>query len=344
MNIKNICVLGGSGFIGKHLVHLLHASGFTVRVPTRNREHVRELLVLPTVDVVEADIHDPIELERLFDGMDAVINLVGILHEATPGRVDKPSARRGSFHQSHIELPRKIVHACAKQGVRRLLHMSALNADPIAQSAYLRSKGLGETIVREAGMAHSTHENWYLDGPKFVHGYGLATTVFRPSVVFGREDTFLNLFARLLKLFPVLPLGSPNAKFQPVYVEDVARAFVASLNNPATFGQRYDLCGPKIYTLQQLVEFVARTKGYRSRIIPLCDRLSYLQAMMLEFLPGKLITRDNYYSMKTDNVCRCEFPPVFGFQPEALEAAAPPYLAGDTPRARYDGFRNAARR
>ena len=124
------------------------------------------------------------------------------------------------------------MHACAATGVKRLLHMSALNADPSAPSAYLRSKGLGEAIVREAGMQHSENENWYLNGPKFVHGYGLEVTVFRPSVIFGREDSFINMFAGLLKIAPVLPLASPDAKFQPVFVEDVAQAFVASLNNP----------------------------------------------------------------------------------------------------------------
>lgn len=327
MNIKKICVLGGSGFVGRHIVHRLAAQGYEVRVLTRRRERSKDLVVLPTVDVVEANVHDPLELKRQFDGMDAAINLVGILHEKTPGRIDKPLARRGDFQAAHIELPRKVAHACAEAGVKRLLHMSALGADPTGQSAYQRSKGIGEALLREAGSPHSEHENWYLDGPKFVRGQGLAVTIFRPSVIFGPEDSFLNLFARLLKRLPVLPLGNARARFQPVYVEDVAQAYVSSLADPATFGQTYDLCGPKAYTLLELVKYVASLTGYRRPIVPLGDRLSYLQSLLLEFAPGKLMTRDNYYSMKTDNVCACPFPPVFGIQPTALEAVAPAYLA-----------------
>jgi len=327
MTIRKICVLGGSGFVGRHIVRRLAAQGYEVRVLTRRRERSKELIVLPTVDVIEANIHDPLELNRQFDGMDAVINLVGILHEKTPGRIDKPLARRGDFQAVHIELPRKVLHACADAGVKRLLHMSALGADPTGQSAYQRSKGIGEALLREAASPHSEHENWYLNGPKFVRGQGLAVTIFRPSVIFGPEDRFLNLFARLLKLLPVLLLANARARFQPVYVEDVAHAYVSALANPATFGQTYDLCGPKAYTLLELVQLVAAVSGYRRPIVALCDRLSYLQALLLEFAPGKLMTRDNYYSMKTDNICAGPFPPVFGIQPTALEAVAPGYLA-----------------
>jgi len=327
MNIRKICVLGGSGFVGRHIVHRLAAQGCEVRVLTRRRERSKNLIVLPTVDVVEANVHDPLELKRQFDGMDAVINLVGILHEKTASRVDKPLARRGDFQAAHIELPRKVAHACAESGVKRLLHMSALGANATAASAYQRSKGIGEALLREAGSPHSEHENWYLNGPKFVRGQGLAVTIFRPSVIFGPEDSFLNLFALLLKRLPVLLLGNARARFQPVYVEDVAHAYVSSLADPATFGQTYDLCGPKAYTLLELVKYVASLTGHRRPIMPLGDRLSYLQALLLEFAPGKLMTRDNYYSMKTDNVCFCPFPPVFGIQPTALEAVAPGYLA-----------------
>lgn len=345
MNIKNICVLGGSGFVGSHIIRQLAEKGLNVRVLTRNRERAKELFVLPTVEVVEANIFDSLELDRHFEGMDAVINLVGVLHEETPGRIDKPSARRGSFHETHVELPRKVVHACAAKGVKRLLHMSALGADPTSRSAYQRSKGIGEVIVRESATVHKEHEDWYLNGPKFVHGYGLDVTIFRPSVIFGREDSFLNMFAGLVKSFPVLPLANPDAKFQPVFVDDVAQAFVNSLNNPATIGQVYELCGPKVYTLQQLVEFVAKTLGLRRKIIRLCGRLSYLQALVLEFMPGKkLMTRDNYFAMQVDNVCQGEFAPELGVKPTAMEAVVAAYLADVTPRGRYTAFRYKARR
>ncbi len=342
--IRNVCVIGGSGFVGSHIVHQLHDAGYRVRVPTRHRERARDLLVLPSVDVVEANVHDPLQLGKLLAGMDAVINLAGILNERKTGRVDKPSARRGDFHETHVELPRKILHACAEHGIRRLLHMSALNADATARSGYLRSKGAGEAIVCEAGLPHSENERWYLDGPKFVKGQGMATTVFRPSVIFGRGDSFLTMLSGLVHKFPVLPLASAGARFQPIFVEDVAHAFVSALENPTAFGQAYDLCGPKVYTLRELVDYVAGLNGRYRSIFNLSDRLSYLNAFVLEHLPGKLMTRDNYYSMQVDSVCQCAFPAVFGFQPTAMEIIAPHYLSSTAVHSKYDELRHAARR
>ena len=299
MEIKKICVLGGSGFVGQHVVSKLCERGYEVRVPCRNINRAKHLTVLPTVSLVEADVHDPVVLKGLLRGMDAVINLVGILH----------AEKRGAFRRAHVELPRKVVEACRATGVKRLLHMSALGGAADGLSRYLRSKGEGEAVVLAA------------------HGEDLAVTIFRPSVIFGPEDSFLNLFARLLHWAPIFPLGSPTAKFQPVYVGDVAHAYVASLNNPATFGQRYDLCGPTVYTLQELVEFVARVKGLKRTVIPLSDEMSSLQAIVLGLMPVKMLTHDNYLSLKTDAVCGCPFPEVFGIQPAALEAEAPQYLA-----------------
>ena len=345
MKTQNICVLGGSGFVGTQLVSQLAARGLTVKVLSRRREQAKELILLPTVEVVEADIHDEQVLVREFRGMDAVINLVGILHEEKVGRGDLSSARHGDFQNVHVELPRKVIHACGQAGVHRLLHMSALGAHPNARSAYQRSKGVGEALVREAGMRHSEDESWYLNGSKFIHGYGLNVTLFRPSVIFGQGDSFLTMFARLQKMLPLLPLANAGARFQPVYVDDVARAYADSLDNRATFGQTYDLCGPRAYTLQELVNYVGEVTGYKRTIIPLSDRLSYFQAWAMEFKPGKkLMTRDNYYSMGVDNVCQGGWPDVFDFEPAALEAIAPEYLSADSPRARYDGYRGHAHR
>lgn len=342
MAIANVCILGGSGFVGRALINLLVSRGKHVRVLTRRREQAKALILLPTVEVVEADVHEERELLRQFKGMDAVVNLVGILHEETRGRSDKPAARRGDFQHVHVELPRKVVHACGHAGVPRLLHMSALGADPISRSAYQRSKGIGESIVREAALRHDEDPNWYLNGPKFVHGYGLAVTIFRPSVIFGRGDNFLNLFARLLGLFPVLPLANPDARFQPVYVEDVARAFADGLENSATHGQSYDLCGPRVYTLEELLRLVGQNLGREAHILRLGPRLSYLQAWAMEFKPGRpVMTRDNYYAMLTDNVCQGGAPMPSGFQPTALEAVLPQYIHGDDASGRYDRFRRA---
>ena len=327
MHINNICVLGGGGFVGRHVVHQLAARRHHVRVLTRQRERTKSLIVLPTVDVVETDIHPLGVLEEQFRGMDAVINLIGILH-------DRPGGP-GGFQDVHVGLPRRVVAACNASGVRRLLHMSALAADPSGPSAYLRSKGEGEAVARGAGATPGGDE----DGMRYSRG--LEVTVFRPSVIFGRGDHFINLFAGLLRRLPVVPLGSPDARFQPVWVEDVAHAFVNSLSKPETFGKSYDLCGPQAYTLRELVEYVAGLLGEPRRIVPLGDRLSYWQAWVMEKLPGRLLTRDNYESMKIDNVCTGGFPPELGVEPAALEAIVPTYLGGGPNAPRQDGFRSA---
>lgn len=312
MQISEICVIGGSGFVGRHLCRQLAAKGYRVRVPTRDRERAKALTVLPTVDVLVADVHDPAALAAVVKGCDAVINLVGVLHDA-----------RGphGFGGAHIELARNMVAACRAANVRRLLQMSALAAAPGAPSAYLRSKGEAERIVLNAG---------------------LDVTVFRPSVIFGPDDNFLNLFAGLAGMLPVLALASPGARFQPVYVDDVAAAFVHALTEPGTCGHSYDLCGPRCYTLRELVAYACKTAGHDRPIIGLNRGLSYVQAWAMELLPVKLMTRDNLRSMEIDSVCDCAFP--FGIKPQALEAVAPAWLATRTPRARYDQLRGRAGR
>ena len=314
--INTVCVIGGAGFVGRHIVHLLQAAGYTVRVPTRHRERAKPLLVLPNVEVIEANVHAPQALVELLSGMDAVINLTGILHER--------GTRYGNFQQVHVELPRKIAQACNAQGVQRLLHMSALGADAQARSAYLRSKAQGEALIRANDA--------------------LIATVFRPSVIFGPEDAFLNQFAALLRRLPVLALACGAAKLQPVSVQDVARAFVSSLENSATFGQAYDLCGPQVYTLQQLVEYVSALQQRRRWIFSLGARASYFQAWLLEKLPGKLMTRDDYHALLGHSVCACAFPAVFGFQPTALEGIAAQYLGPQAVGSSYDLWRGQARR
>jgi uncharacterized protein YbjT (DUF2867 family) len=315
MIIKSVCVIGGAGFLGSHVVRQLAAQGIRVRVPTRRRERVKELIVLPTVDVVNADVHDSATLERLVDGMDAVINLVGVLNETRPG----------DFARVHKELPRKIVDACRARGVYRLLHVSALHASHDAPSQYLRSKAEGEQQVRVG------------------HASGIRTTIFRPSVIFGREDRFLNLFAQMAHALPVIALASPKARFQPIFVEDVARALVESLDLAHAFDQSFDLCGPSVYTLQQLVEYVCKLIKVERPILPLNDDMSHLLAWMMEWLPVKIMSRDNYLSMKVDSVCNSPFPALFGFEPASLEAVVPFYLLDQTPRARYRWFRFRAR-
>ena len=308
MEINTVAVLGGSGFVGRHLCQALAAAGYRVRVPTRDRERAKkQLILLPTADVAVVDVHDPRALAEFLRGTEAVINLIGVLHG---GR------GTGSFQAAHVELARGVVEACRKAGVRRLLHMSALRAAENAPSAYLRSKAEAEAVVR---------------------GSGLDWTIFRPSVIFGHDDSFLNLFAGILRLFPVVLLGSPHARFQPVFVDDVAAAFEKALPDLGSHGKSYELCGTRVYTLRQLVEFTAATTGHRRPIIGLSDSLSWLQALVMEYLPVKLLTRDNMLSMKVDSVCDAPLP--FGIEAGALEALAPAWLARQTPRGHYQRFR-----
>jgi len=310
---QNILVVGGSGFVGRHLVAALAARGARVTVPTRRRERAKPLILLPTVDVVEADLREPAALANLAAGCDAVVNLAGILHGP-------------DFKLAHVELAQAVVNACRGAQVKRLLHMSALGADPEAPSEYLRSKGVGERAVLAAD--------------------DLEVTVFRPSVIFGPEDRFLNLFAQLAALSPVLALAAPEARFQPVYVGDVVKAMLAALDGLApssdTVGKRYDLCGPHECTLRELLEFVCAVTGRTRLVIGLPDSLAYLQAWAMELLPVKLLTRDNLLSMRVPSVCDCEFP--FGILPAALEETAPAWLAPSGPRERYPQLRWKARR
>lgn len=320
MKPSNVLIIGGSGFVGSHIAAQLSEAGIAVRVPTRNRERVKdELILLPTAEVVKADVHDPATLRRLLIGMDAVVSLVGVLHD-----------RRGDgFQRDHVDLPAKIVAACAEAGVHRIVHVSALGAAPDAPSAYLRSKALGEAQIRDGGKA------------------GIRHTILRPSVIFGRGDGFLNLFAGLARLFPVLPLGGAQARFQPVFVHDVARAVACCLERPDTGDQSYELCGPTVYTLHELVAYTCTLLGLKRLIVPLPDSMAMLQALVLEHLPGHVMSRDNVLSMRVPNVAtnpQEPFPAVFGFPPTPLEAVAPEYLADRTPRARYGAMRVRAGR
>ncbi len=322
MTYDNFLVLGGSGFVGRHLVAALAARGARVTVPTRHRDRAKHLILLPTVEVIETDARDSRTLARLAAGRDAVINLAGVLHSRrAKGAGRGPNDYGADFAQAHVELAQAVVTACREAGVKRLLHMSALGADPKAPSEYLRSKGVGEDLVLAAE--------------------DLAVTAFRPSVIFGPGDRFLNLFAKLTAFFPVLALGSPGARFQPVYVGDVVKAMLASLDIREAVGKRYDLCGPHECTLRDLLDYVCAITGRTRLIVGLPDSLSYLQAWMMEFLPGQLLTRDNYYSMKVPGVClSCNggaFP--FGIQPVALETMAPAWLAHLGPRERYPKLR-----
>ncbi len=313
----NICVLGGTGFVGSELVTQLATAGHWVRVPTRALSHGTHLSVLPTVELVAANIHEPRVLGELLAGMDVAINLVGILNERAGAR----------FKEVHVELVEKLIEEARIAQVRRLLHMSALGADAErAPSRYLRTKGQAEERVRHAAPQ-------------------LEFTIFRPSVIFGPADSLTNRFLRLLRVPGfVLPLARARARFAPVYVDDVASAFVRALSDRSTFGQTYELCGPDILTLEQIVRATAAAAGVRCHILRLPDFVARLQALVLGLVPGKPFTLDNFRSLTLDSVCRENGLARLGIEPQRLAAILPTYL-GDLPfSVRLDRLRETAER
>jgi len=327
MKHRRVLVVGGGGFIGHYVVDRLVARGVSVIVPTRRRDRVKSLIVLPTVEVIDADVHDVATLGPLVEGCDAVINLVGILHGNYPPSTTAPYGSQ--FMQAHVELPRRIVVACERHGLRRLLHVSALGAEPKGPSMYLRSKGDGERAAQSSHLVE--------------------TTVFRPSAVFGPEDRFLNLFARMARWLPVLAIGRPQARFQPVWVGDVATAIVNALDSTEALGRTYELCGPRIYTLRALVQFAARAGGHPRPVVGLPDAAARLMAWMFEhfWLGEPPMSRDNLDSLKVDSVASRQpyWPaPELGIRPTPMEPEAILYLAGLHPRTRFGGFRARARR
>ena len=272
--MQKILVLGGSGFIGHHVCEALERAGLYATVPTR-RLPARSVQMLPRVTVVRADVHDPVQLSALVRGHDAVINLVAILHGTAQ-----------SFDHVHVQLPRLLAQACADQGVRRLVHMSALGVDVNGPSMYLRSKAQGDAVLQDMASRH-----------------GLELTLLQPSVVFGADDRFINVFAQLQALAPVVPLASAQATFQPVWVQDVAQALVHALVTPASHGKRYELVGPEVFTLAQLVQHAGQWAGHPRPIWPLPPVLAHAQAWLMEHLPGPtLMSRDNLASMQVNNV------------------------------------------
>ena len=275
----DILLIGGNGFVGRVLAAQLQSAGYSVLIPTSHLVVGRELRMLPKVQLEDADVHDFDELQTLCSRIElkgAVINLVGVLH-------DKPEQPYGKvFKAAHVDLPKNIITAMQMHGLKRYLHMSALGADSHGPSMYQCSKGDGEAAVKASNL------DW---------------TIFRPSVIFGSQDQFINLFAKLTKLFPVMPLANHTAQFEPVSVDDVATAFVMSLSMPQTIHQSYDLVGPTIYTLKEIVEIAKRKVGASCAIIPVPAFVGYLQALAFEFLPGPtLMSRDNIASMQNPNI------------------------------------------
>jgi len=317
MTIKNVLLIGGSGFVGTAVANRLAKLDINVVVPTRRRERNKALIALPNVSMVEANVHCPETLAKLMVGQDAVINLVGILHG---GDLTAPYSRK--FAEAHVELPKKIIAAAKSAGIKRVLHMSALKAATDAPSEYLRSKADGEAAMKASG---------------------LDVTIFRPSVIFGVGDSFLSTFAKLLRLLPRFYVGYGQAKFQPVFIGDVAEVIVRALLDSNAVGQTYELVGPKVYTLRQIIEYVNELTGARKTVKDLPEFWALIQAGVLSLLPKPMLSPDNLRSMEVDSVAPDAKMP-FGITPAALEAVAPTYLLGVAIKRNLDRYRLTAGR
>ena len=299
---RTVCILGGTGFVGREIAGQLVHRGYAVRVPTRNRERARELLVLPGVEIIAADIHDEAVLSRLLAGADAVINLVGMLNE---------KGHDGSgFRRVHVELVEKLVRACQENRVPHLLQMSALKANAESgPSHYLRSKGAGERTLKN------------------LAGDELRYTIFQPSVIFGPDDSFINRFAGLLRICPILPLARPTARFAPVFVADVASAFCAALENHGPYYRTLQLYGPEEYSLKEIVVEIARILNLKRLIVGLPDSLSRIQAWFLDYvIPGKIFTLDNYRSMAVASIGTENGLAALGITATSMRVVVPGYL------------------
>lgn len=331
--MKNIMVLGGTGFVGAHVCEKLVRQGFNVTVPTRRRRNAQRIQHLPSVTVLELNVHNEAALTQALAGHDAVVNLVAILHGTA-----------AAFDKAHVVLPQALARACAATGVQRVVHISALGASDqrpgTAPSEYLRSKGRGEAVLLHPAVGAGA----------------LDVTVLRPSVIFGAEDKFLNLFAKLQGVFPVMPLAGAGTKFQPVWVEDVADAVVHCLVRPMaghaaqSLPRIIEAFGPDVFTLKELVQLSARLAGVNGGlgrpVWALPAALGRLQARMMELAPGEpLMSRDNLDSMRVDNVASGQLPGLLalGIQASALEPIAAQYLRSGKPTQGLLGLRNQAR-
>ena len=295
--MNKILILGGTGFVGRHLCEKLAAGPYRTTILTRRRSNARHLQMLPMVDVLEGSAYDIATLTPLLAGHDVVVNLVAILH-----------GTEAAFDKAHVQLPMVLVKACDAAGQRRIVHVSSLGADLHAPSMYQRSKARGEAVLLASGLDIS---------------------VLRPSVIFGAEDKFLNTFASLQKLFPFIPLAGSTAKFQPVWVEDVATALLKCLEDKSTIGQTYEACGPEVFTLKQLVQLAGQYSGNDKPVIGLPDGLARIQAALMELAPGEpIMSRDNLDAMKVDNISGGQLPGLqaLGITPSAISAVVPFYL------------------
>ncbi|MFU8831638.1 MAG: complex I NDUFA9 subunit family protein [Wenzhouxiangella sp.] len=313
-----VFILGGSGFVGGHLARRLSAAGHDITIATRYAPGARDLLVVPRTRITQCNPHDLNSLTPALEGHDVAINLVGILNERGFGGK--------GFRRAHVELVEKLLISCEAARVGRLLHMSSLNAGQ-GDSHYLQTRGEAERLIKQACSA----------------GH-LKATIFRPSTIFGPDDSFLNRFSTLLRLSPVLPLARPHARFAPVFVGDVAEAFLRGLERPDDNGTVYELCGAEVWELKELVIWLRNLLGLRRWVIGLPDALGRLQGLAFDFVPGKPFSSDNFKSLQLDSVCAEDGMSELGIDPWGMSQLAPTWLGNGTRQHRYQTYRRKARR
>jgi len=316
MRYKSVCLLGGSGFVGKHIASQLLANGYQVLILTSRASHCHDLRVLPKLKITEVDIHNQSQLNTATANIDVIINLVGILNEK--------QHNGDGFRRAHVQLAHKIINACHCNKITRLIQMSALNADAShGASHYLRSKGEAENLIHSFSI-------------------DINVTSFRPSVIFGADDSFFNRFASILKLSPLIfPLACAQTKFAPVHVKEVAEFFVDAIENKALFGKRIYLCGPESYTLKELVCFTSQQIGRPHWVISLPDSIAKLQANIFEYMPGKPFSIDNYNSLKVDSICNQA--QIYSAK-DSIQSIVPGYLGQKDKFHRDDLLRQRSRR
>ncbi len=308
MAAQKLVILGGTGFVGSHLVPRLAADGHRIVLLSRNREQHRALGVLPQVSVRSADVYNDDVLHGELDGADAVINLVGILN---------PSGKH-TFQRAHVELTRRLIVACHAGGVGRLHQMSSLKAGQ-GLSQYLKTRGEAEALVKASGL------DW---------------TIYQPSVIFGEGDGLVSRFASLLRRMPVLPLARAKARMAPTFVGDVAEAIARCVGSDK-LGQRrsFELYGPEVLTLGDIVHAIRDTAGLRRWIISLPDSLGRLQAQVAGLLPGKPFSLDNFRSLRTDSVGKTDGYAALGIVPQPFTPWLPRLLGGSPLQRRLDEAR-----